>query len=102
MSRRLASDGVVSISLGHYENYLSEELANLIAVAHQTLGDVFPNVLILPAGRVYFLASDGPLTTEIATRLEDKGIHAEWVKRPYLEADVLRPLRLEGSRKMPR
>jgi len=99
VSRRLASDGVVSISLGHYENYLSEELANLIAVAHQTLGDVFQNVLILPAGRVYFLASDGPLTTEIATRLEDKGIHAEWVKRPYLEADVLRPLRLEGVRR---
>jgi len=99
VSRRLASDGVVSISLGHYENYLSEELASLIAVAHRTLGDVFQNVLILPAGRIYFLASDGPLTTEIATRLENEGIQAEWVKRPYLEADVLRPLRLEGVRR---
>ncbi|HUT94783.1 MAG TPA: hypothetical protein VMY37_35325 [Thermoguttaceae bacterium] len=99
VSRRLASDGVISISLGQYENYLSEELANLIAVAHRTLGDVFQNVLILPAGRIYFLASDGPLTTEIATRLEEKGILAEWVKRPYLEGDVLRPLRLEGVRR---
>ena len=99
VSRRLASDGVLSISLGHYENYLSEELANLIAVAHRTLADVFRNVLIIPAGRTYFLASDGPLTTEIATRLENKGIRAEWVKRPYLEGDVLRPLRLEGVRR---
>jgi len=99
VKRRLASDGVVSISLGHYENYLSEELADLIAVAHRTLGDVFQHVLILPAGRVYFLASDGPLTTDMATRLEEKGIRVAWVKRPYLEADVLQPLRLEGVRR---
>ncbi len=99
VSRRLAPDGVLSISLGHYENYLSPELADLIAVAHQTLQQVFSNVLILPAGRIYFLASDGELTTEMAARIEDKGIQTAWVRRDYLEGHVLQPLRLEGVRR---
>ena len=97
--RRLSPEGVLSISLGHYENYLSPELADLIAVAHQTLAQVFPNVLILPGGRIYFLASEGPLTTDVATRIEDKGIPTEWVRRDYLESDVLQPLRLQGVRR---
>jgi len=95
VGRRLAADGVLSISLEHYENYLSEELADLIAVTHQTLKQEFSNVLIIPAGQIYFLASDGPLSTDVATRIEQKGIHTEWVKRHYL-SDVLRPLRLEA------
>ncbi len=96
---RLAPGGVVSISLGHYENYLSDELASLIAVAHQTLGRVFRNVLIVPGGRVYFLASDGPLTLDVATRIENEGIPTQWVTRSYLEGDALAPLRLEGVRR---
>ena len=99
VSRRLSPQGVLSISLGHYENYLSPELANLIAVAHQTLGQVFQNVLILPGGRIYFLASNGPLTTDVATRIEENGIQTAWVRRDYLESDVLQPLRLEGVRR---
>jgi spermidine synthase len=95
---RLADDGVVSISLGHYENYLSEELANLIAVAHQTLRKEFQNVLIIPGGRIYFLASDGPLTTDVATRIENRGIPTQWMT-PHFLSDVLRPLRLEGVRR---
>lgn len=98
VARRLAADGVVSISLGHYENYLSEELANLIAVAHQTLQKEFQNVLIIPAGRICFLASDGPLTADVAARIENKGIHTQWMTPHYL-SDVLRPLRLEGVRR---
>jgi len=98
VGRRLAADGVVSISLSHYENYLSDELANLIAVAHQTLRKEFQNVLIVPAGRIYFLASDGPLTTEVAARIEDKGVQTQWMT-PHYVSDVLRPLRLEGVRR---
>jgi spermidine synthase len=99
VSRRLSPEGVLSISVRPYENYLSDELADLIAVAHCTLGQVFPNVLILPAGRTYFLASDGPLTTDVATRIEQNGIPTAWVRRDYLERDVLEPLRLEGVRR---
>ncbi|OHB80927.1 MAG: hypothetical protein A2V98_26420 [Planctomycetes bacterium RBG_16_64_12] len=98
IGRRLAPGGVLSISLGHYENYLGRELAELIDVAHQTLKQEFQNVLIIPAGRIYFLASDGPLSTDVATRIEQAGIHTDWVTRHYLD-DVFRPLRLEGVRR---
>jgi len=96
--RRLAPGGVLCISLGHYENYLSEELANLIGVAHRTLKQAFDRVLILPAGRVFFLASDGPLTTDVATRIEQAGIETQLVKRHYLKA-VLTPDRLAAVRR---
>jgi len=100
---RLTPTGVLCISLGHYENYLSRELADLIAVAHRTLYGAFQNVLMLPAGRIYFLASDGPLTTgdvaeEIAARIEEKGIHTYLVNRHYLRAE-LSPDRLAAVRR---
>ncbi len=86
VKRVLSKGGVLSFSLGHYENYLSEELARLIAATHRTLRKVFRNVLILPGGRVFFLASNGPLYSDIATRIEQAGIHTQWVGRPYLSA----------------
>lgn len=96
--RRLAEEGVLCISLEHYENYLSPLLANLIGSAHRTLGQQFRHVLMIPAGRVFFLASNGPLTTAIAERIEQHGIRTQWVNRYYL-SDVLRPLRMDGLRR---
>jgi spermidine synthase len=95
---RVHENGVLCISLGHYENYLSQELSDLIAVAHRTLKEAFDNVLILPAGRVYYLASNGPLTTDVASRIEGRGIHTQLVKRHYLKR-VLTPDRLAAVRR---
>ncbi len=91
--RSLTKEGVLSFSLGHYENYLSKELARLIGVAHRTLRKVFANVLIIPGGRIFFVASDGPLYKDIATRIEQAGIQTQWVNRAYLSA-MLTPDRL--------
>lgn len=82
----LAPEGVLAFSLGHYENFLSPELSSLIAVAHRTLRRVFGNVLILPGGEVFFLASDGELYSEIAERVEQAGIESQWVNDDYLRA----------------
>jgi len=89
----LTKEGVLSLSLGHYENYLSKELARLIATAHRTLKKVFDNVLIIPGGRTFFLASDGPLYSDIAARIEQTGIQTQLVNRAYLSA-MLTPDRL--------
>lgn len=80
----LRPGGVLCFSLGHYENYLSEELARLIASAHRTLKEVFANVVMIPGGQVFFLASDGPLTTDIASAIEATGINTQFVNRDYL------------------
>jgi len=95
--RCLAPEGVVAISLGRYENFLGEELAALIAVAHQTLRSQFRNVLILPPGPVYLLASDGPLSAAIGERLDDAGIRTR-LPRSYWNA-ALSPDRLADVRR---
>jgi spermidine synthase len=82
----MTTNGVLAFSLGHYENYLSAHLARMLASACQSLRQSFANILVLPVGRVYFLASDGPLSTDIAGALERSKIHTQLVNRHYLDA----------------
>jgi spermidine synthase len=86
VKRTLSPDGVVSFSLGHYENYVSPELARMLASACRSLKQSFPNVLVIPGGRVFFLASDGPLFDDIALRIEQRGIKTKLMNRHYLDA----------------
>jgi spermidine synthase len=95
---RMGSQGVVSLALGSYEDHVSEELARLIAVAHKTLRQEFRNVLMIPAGRIVLLASDGPLSPRIADRLEAHGIRTRLLHRKFLD-DLLSPLRMADLRR---
>ncbi|MHC4398183.1 MAG: fused MFS/spermidine synthase [Planctomycetota bacterium] len=100
VGRRLARDGVLSISLGTYANRVSPQLARLIAVAHRTLREQFEHVLIIPAertGRIFYLASDGPLTTDIAERIEKRQVPTELMHRGYLRV-ALSPGRMADVR----
>jgi spermidine synthase len=91
--RILRPGGVLSFAVGRYENYASPELSRLLSAARQTAALSFQNLLLIPAGRVYFLASDGPLTTDIGSALERAGVATRWVNRSYLAA-MLTPDRL--------
>jgi len=86
VKRTLSPDGVVSFSLGHYENYVSPALARMLASACRSVKQSFPNVLVIPGGRVFFLASDGPLFDDIASRIEQRGIKTKLMNRHYLDA----------------
>ena len=86
VKRVLADGGVISFALGRYENYVSPELAQLLASAHRSLKQSFANILALPGGRVFFLASDGPLHGDIAARVEAHGVPTKLVNRHYLDA----------------
>jgi spermidine synthase len=86
--RILTPDGALSFSLGSYENYLSPELARLIGIADRTLRTEFSNVLILPGSRVFFLASDGELTADVAHRVEQAGVKTLLVNRNYLKGTL--------------
>ena len=92
--RRLTERGVLSFALGRYQNRISDDLARTVAVAHKTLAEQFANVLVIPTERLRFLASDGPLTTEIAERLESNRIPVRLLDRHYLQA-VFAPDRLD-------
>jgi spermidine synthase len=91
--RILTPDGVLAFALGHYENYVSPGLARLLASAHRTLRLSFGQVRMIPGGRVFFLASDGPLFLDIVARLEQRGLATKLVNRHYLDA-MLAPDRL--------
>ena len=86
VKRVLADGGVLSFALGRYENYVSPELAQLLASADRSLQQSFANILVLPGGRVFFLASDGPLHGDIAARVEAQGVPTKLVNRHYLDA----------------
>jgi spermidine synthase len=88
VKRALALHGVVSFSLGHYENYVSPELARMLASAGRSLQPSFSNVLVIPGGRVFFLASDGPLFDGIAERIAQQGIQTKLMNQHYLGATL--------------
>ncbi len=85
VKRVLARDGVVSFALGQYENYVSRELARMLSSACLAVKQSFRNVLVIPGGRVFFLASDGPLYPDIAARVEQRNIQTKLVNRHYLD-----------------
>ena len=91
--RALNPGGVLAFGLGRYENYVSPELARLLSSARRTAAAEFAHVLLVPGGRVFFLASDGPLGLDIAARLEARGLRLRLVNRHYLDA-MLAPDRL--------
>ena len=93
VKRAMAADGVVAFVAGRYENYISRQLAQLLATANRTVRESFPNVLVIPGERVFFVASAGDLTLDIATRLEQGKIPTQFVQRHYLNA-MLTPDRL--------
>ena len=82
--RAMTAGGVLAVSLSGYENYVSPDLARMIASLCRTLRSVFAHVLVLPGGRLCFLASDGPLTADIAGQIERAGIRNEFVTRDWL------------------
>lgn len=93
VKRVLTPDGVTAFGLGRYENYVSPELAAVLSLAHRTLRSAFSHTLVLPAGRVCFLGSDTALTSDLAERLEERGVPRQFVTHSYLEA-TLAPDRL--------
>ena len=91
--RALTTNGVLALAVGRYENFVSPELARMLATADHTLQSVITNTLMVPGGRVFYLASDGALGLDIADRLERAQIQTRFVNRHYLDA-MLTPDRL--------
>lgn len=88
VKRRLEPGGVVCLAPARYENFLSDPLARLLATAHQTARQVFTQVLALPGNRVFLLASDAPLTADIADRLEGHAIATRYLRPAVLAAQL--------------
>jgi spermidine synthase len=93
VKRILTPGGVVSFGLSRYENYISPQLARVLASANATVRQSFTNLLMIPGGRVFFVASDGTLSADFAGQIEKAGVPTKLVNRNYLNA-ILMPDRL--------
>ncbi|MFH1160857.1 MAG: hypothetical protein V1733_07905 [bacterium] len=90
LKSRLEPGGVVSLSLPTGSDYVSAEAGELNACLFHTLVRHFRNVLIVPAGRNYFLASDEPLSLEVASLVARRGIETSYVNPWYFDENSLK------------
>jgi spermidine synthase len=97
--RALRPGGVFSFGLGGAENYAGPQVRLLASAVYRSLSSVFPQVLVIPGERLFFIASERPLSYDIAARLQQRHIETQYVNADYLAAR-LTPDRLAAAREM--
>jgi len=81
----LTNNAVVSISLSSASNYLGKESRKVSSSVFSTLQLVFENVIVIPGGHNFFIASDGHLSHSIVEQIELRRIKTNYVNRSYLD-----------------
>lgn len=80
----LRPEGVITFALRGSENYISDDQARLLSTLHNSLRTIFRHVVIIPGERNVFIASDRPLTEEIAPLISSRSIQTTYVNEDYL------------------
>ena len=88
-AEKLNPGGVLSFQVTSSENYISQELADLLRCLGKTLRAVFPQVVAIPGETVHFLATNQPgsLTLDpsvLMTRLRQRHIRTQYVREYYI------------------
>jgi spermidine synthase len=96
-AEKLNPGGVLSFQVTASENYISQELADLLKCLEKTLRAVFPQVVAIPGETVHFLVANQPgsLTldpSELMARLRERRIRTQYVREYYL------PFRMSSDR----
>ncbi|MBW2545252.1 MAG: hypothetical protein JRD43_07330 [Deltaproteobacteria bacterium] len=84
----LLPGGVICFGVPGAENYISADQARFLSTLNNTLKQVFKNVLIIPGERNIFIASDSPLSSDIASLISSRKIETVYVNRNYLAGRV--------------
>ncbi|MCX6286343.1 MAG: hypothetical protein NTY96_04455 [Bacteroidetes bacterium] len=87
---RLSPDGVVSYSLPTTSDYVSRAGEGLNSILYKTLKESFRNVMLVPGGKTYFIASDAVLSLDIPGMIERKGISTSYVNKYYLDTNQMK------------
>jgi len=82
--RLIAADGIFSFAVSGAENYISSDQGRFLSSLYNALEAAFGHVLVLPGEQNVFLASPGPLSTEVGRLLAEKGIQTVYVKEAWL------------------
>lgn len=82
--KKIVNDSsVISFSLPSPTNYFSKDLTYLTGSIYQTLKKAFNYVIIIPTNRLFFIASDAPLTLSITDNIEKLNIKNSYVNSYY-------------------
>jgi spermidine synthase len=66
-------------------DYFNPEALALYSTIVRTLRERFTHVLIVPGSKIFFLASDNPLSIEISGLIDRRAIPTEYVNRYYID-----------------
>lgn len=89
LEKKLSQGAVLSFGISAPINYLNQEAVDVNSTLFATLKKVFQNVGIIPGEKLYFLASDAPLTYHIAKAVQEKGIENRYVNSYYIDDALL-------------
>ena len=90
IKKRLSPGGVFGFTLDANQNYMAEAKLEAVSSVYKSLQQVFKNIIIFPLDKLYFVASDKKLYTNIPARLQEKQIKTKYVNRYYLQPFSLR------------
>lgn len=85
VKRNLTENGVICISLSTTSNYMGEQSRKVNSSVFLTLKLMFQNVIIIPGGLNYFIASDLPLSRSIVELLGLKKINNTYLNSYYID-----------------
>jgi len=94
---RLTDTGILSFAVAGSENYIPENLAELLRCMNRTVRSVFPEVAAMPGETIHFFAAKrrGVLAAgpdELLARLRARQLHTRYVREYYI------PFRMAADR----
>ncbi|MFH1641346.1 MAG: hypothetical protein ABIC04_00440 [Nanoarchaeota archaeon] len=76
----LNKGGILSTSLSSSENYLNDALIKTNSILYTSLINVFDNVIIIPSGRNYFIASDSAISHNLTPSVSTLFVNNDYLK----------------------
>ena len=89
VKKRLKTDGIFMCSPGTGDNYLNKESLSLISSIYNSLAANFKNVKPVEGNKLYFVASDKPISLAFCQLVEKRHIKNIYVSSDYLEDDLI-------------
>lgn len=87
--KRLSVDGVLLCSPGPAENYPNDESLKLYSSIYNSLDILFEDVRPVIGNKLFFIASDEPLSLSFGAMAEQANIRNSYVNKYYLADDIL-------------
>jgi spermidine synthase len=89
VKNRIGRNGIFICSPGSGENYYSKESIVLYSSIYNSLASVFGNIRPIVGNKLYFVSSDGEISSSVCSLADKRGIKNVYVSSDYLSDDLL-------------